>query len=224
MSKTNPQMDLFKGEANTRVKRQIASLMALAERGSTPGERKAAKKAMERLISKYQLDVSTLDEITREHCTFSWTSQLEIHLFAYICAYFLEREDYHIEQRNWKNVGGELYHARVLSIQLDQLERVTIECAYEYFRRHMKQEYRKLVTPQLNRCRKQKTRKAKKAQLDPVFFEQYIIASNLVRLDNLKKTDFDAMSKAELQQLVSMLGIEGGEFNRQVGNGLYLEA
>jgi hypothetical protein len=32
------------------------------------------------------------------------------------------------------------------------------------------------------------------------------------------------MTDAELQRRVSLLGIEGGEFSRQVSNGLYLEA
>lgn len=222
--KKNPQLDLFRLEANDRVKRQIANLLTLAERGATEGERKAARKAMERLISKYDLDVSKLDEITREEYTFSWTSYLEADLFTYICMYFLERDDFMVEVRNYRKTNSGYEEARVLAVTLDRLEYITIECAYEYFRRHMKKEYKRLVTPQVKRCRKAKTRKAKKAKLEPVFFERYIIASKLIKQDEIKKRDLTKLSNAELERLVSMVGIEGGEFNQQVGNGLYLEA
>lgn len=222
--KERPQLDLFKSETNDRIRKRFAALIRLAERGATEGEKAAARKAMERLQMKYDFDSLNLDELLRsEHC-FTWTSNLEVRLFVSICRYFLDREDFMVEKRNWRKEDGKYYEAREMAVKLDQFEFITIECAYEYFRQHMNAEWKRLIIPELNRCRKAKTRKAKKERLEPVFFEQYIIRSKLIDDKHIKELNPQDLSREEIETRKAITGMRGGEFKRQVGNGLYLEA
>ncbi|WP_020403764.1 hypothetical protein [Gracilimonas tropica] len=222
--KERPQLDLFKTKATDQIQKRFASLIRLAERGATEGEKAAARKAMERLQMKYDFDSLNLDELLRSEYCFTWTSNIEIKLFIVLCKYFLNREDFIVEKRNWREENGELYEARELAIKLDQMEYITIECAYEYFRRHMNSEWKRLIIPKLNRCRKARTRKAKKETLEPLFFEQYIIRSQLVNPEHLTELDPEEMSQQEIENRAAMTGMQGGAFNRQVGTGLYLNS
>ncbi|HRO70900.1 MAG TPA: hypothetical protein PK951_10985, partial [Chitinophagaceae bacterium] len=99
---------------------------------------------------------------------------------------------------------------------------ITIECAFEYFRRHMKSQWRKVVEPELKRCRTTRTRNKKRNELNPIFFSNYIIASKLYKDGDVHEIDLTTVSKSEIQKRRLLAGVEGGEYSRQVTNGLLL--
>lgn len=208
--------------AGDSIKRRFAYLYHLAERGATEGEKKAARKAMERLIVKYDIDNMNLDELHLQEYAFKYSSQLEHRLLVRLCIVIIEIDPHeHGVLRTWKEVDGNWIACREIILKLSDLDYITLECAYEYFRRHMNKEWKRTALPILKRCRKAKTRNKKREQLQVEFFQQYCIVSKLYKDGELKKREI--ASAAELKRALLFNGIEGGEFKQQVGNGLYLE-
>ncbi len=197
---------------NNELKIRLAKLRELAERGATEGEKNAARKGMERLIKKFNLDEQLFLNTGKIDYTFGYTTNMEIWLLIQISEILVKV--------SWDD-KIQSPREKLIYMKLNYLDYITIECAYEYFRRHMKKEWNRLAMPELKKCRKASTRNKKRAALQEVFFNRYIIASNLYKKDQLTKSAYK--SQSEYEQAMLFKSVEGGKYNQQVNNGLYLD-
>ena len=196
-------------------KDKIQKVYELVKRGVS-GEKDAAKAALDRLMKKYNLSDHEIDRITFKEYRFKYAQQIELMLFARLFEYFFPIR----QMKATRHVWG----VREISIELEYLDWVTMECAYEYFRKHMRGEYRRLVTPKLKRYRKPANKKAAREKLDKIFFSNYVIASNLYRdKSELTSRDLSKMSAKERRHREALLGVRGGKYKEQVTTGLYLK-
>jgi hypothetical protein len=193
------------------LKDKLQKIYELIQRGATEGEKEAAKKALDRIVKKYNLDESQLSSVFFKQYTFRYSSNIEQALFIYIVNYLHP----HAFKSLFRYFGEKRIYASLI-----YTEYINIDCAYEYFRRHMKANYKKVVTPMLKKIRKNRAKK--KAELDNLFIEQYLLKSNLVPKDDIGTLDASEMSEAEIKRRMKMLEIEGGNYNKQVENNLLL--
>jgi len=195
------------------IKSKIEKIYALVNHG-VAGEKEAAKKALDRLMKKYNIDEEYVKTIHIKLYYFTYAHDLDKLLFQRLITHLLKKDlDLYISTLGRRAVGA----------KLDYMDWVTLECAYEYFKKHMKTEYKRLVTPQLNRCRSAKTKKFRKQQLDPIFFSNYVIASKLYEDNELTKVDNSTISADERKRRNSLRSVQGGSYNPQVSSGLFLE-
>jgi hypothetical protein len=93
---------------------------------------------------------------------------------------------------------------------------ITVEASYEYFRRHMEVQWRKVRNPKLRR-------KKSKAMLENMFMERYLVKSNLVNPKNLVPRDPNQkVTRKEVETYLAVREVEGGKYNKQVVGGLML--
>ena len=197
------------------VKNKIAKVYELVNRGEA-GEKEAAKKALDKLMKKYDLSDDDINSLKLSQYRFKYSNTLEMWLLSHIISYFLDDK----EVSGFRRTLG----VREVVLSLEYLDYVIVSSAYEYFRRHMMDQYKKKVLPQVKRCRSIKTRNARRAELQRVFFSQYVIVSRLYRPDQIKTVPSSSLSEKERKQRASLEGVEGGQYNTQVTTGLYLEA
>lgn len=219
--KERPQLDLFREPADKKIKQRFENLRALAERGATRGERKAALKGMERLIAKYDLETEHIHDALKVQYSFKYASDLDWRLFCRLYSFFLHTDE-EIYVRYHKFEDEEWVECREIVVELSRVDYITMDCAFGYFRPHMNKQWRKIALPEINRHRKAKHKKKKRKLLQEKFFVRYCIASGLYREDELQNKEIS--SRAELEAILMFRNVEGGEFNQQVGTGLYLEA
>jgi hypothetical protein len=112
---------------------------------------------------------------------------------------------------------------REIVVRLEYGDWALLDCAYEYYRRHMKAQFKKLCSPQINRCRKAKAKDRRRKELQQLFFSQYVIASKLYKENELVRLDTEAMTRKECADRLILQGIEGGDYKTQLNKGLYLE-
>lgn len=196
------------------VKDKIAKIYALVNHGDA-GEKEAAKKALDRFMKKYNIDEEYVKNIHVKYYKFKYSLELDKSLMTRLIKHILRKEI-----QGYIQTDGE----RVMMFKLEYMDWVTLECAYEYFKKHMRSEYKRLVSPQLKRCRTAKTKRERKKVLDPIFFSNYVIASKLYDEHELSKVDTSKMSEKEMNNRASMSGVQGGDYKQQVSTGLYLEA
>lgn len=196
------------------IKEKLSKVYELVKRGES-GEKDAAKLALERILKKYKLDVSALDSLHLKKYHFKYSSNLELWLLSRIIKHLLNQDT----SKAYRDTWGK----REVVIELEYLDYVLLSSAYEYFRRHMKSEYNKLVLPQVKRCRTTRTRNARRAKLQEVFFTKYIIASGLYKKEEITKIDTSKMGEKELRDRMQLEGVKGGDYKTQVTTGLYLE-
>lgn len=201
------------------LREKLAKVYELVNNGATEGERIAAKKALDRMIDKYNINQSELDSLNLKKYIFKYSTKLEYKLLAVIMNMFIADG---ISTSRRMNFDGEKSVKQIVS-NLTYMDWITVESAYEYFRRHMKSEWQRLCMPEINRCRKAKTKKERREALEPVFFGQYIIASKLCKPSEIISVPNSELSKQELQNMAKVRGIEGGNYKRQLTSGLLLE-
>jgi hypothetical protein len=207
---------------NERLKETLANLHDLATCGATDGEKKAARKAMDRIINKYGLGDIDINDLRKKTYRFKYTTKLEMWLLPRLRMVLLNWDGDVLYKTNHAVREGSYVAVREIKMELDEFDYITMECAYEYFRRHMKKQWKQLALPILKRCRKTTTRNKKREQLQVEFFNQYCIASKLFTQGELKKKNIT--SKAEMERVRAFRGVEGGEYKKQVSNGFYLES
>lgn len=195
-------------------KEKLKKVYELVKRGSTEGERAAAEKALEKLLAKFNLKGVDLDSLDKEWYKLTYISELELSLLERLIRTMLNE---------WPSDLGRI-GGKTLGIKLTYLDYITISSAYEYFRRHMKQQWIKFAAPHVARCRTAKTRNARRKELQGVFFSKYAIASNFYKPEELTTIDLNDLSKKERADRQRMQSVEGGTYNTQVTNGLYLES
>jgi hypothetical protein len=194
------------------VKDKLAKVYALVNSGGTEGEKQAAKLALDRLMKKYNLDESILNSLDLKTYIFKYATTLEYWLIKRIMFMMVPHA-----------IKASARGAKRIESNLKYIDWVTIECAYEYFRRHMKKEWQRVVSPELNKTRKAKTRKKRRDKLDQLFFSDYVILSGLTKPEELETVDVSSMSEREREDRFRLAGIKGGSYNRQLSSGLLLE-
>ncbi|GEP52352.1 hypothetical protein FNO01nite_30240 [Flavobacterium noncentrifugens] len=195
----------------TRLK--IAKVYELVNRGEA-GEKEAAKRALDRLMKRYNIDDSEIERIKEKTYSFKYSLEIDKSLFLELYDFFFPGKEF----KPWLSTFG----CREIQMKFEYLDYVLFSCAFEYFKQHMNKEYKKIVLPQLKRCRSAKTRNARRAELQQLFFGRYIIASKLYRPEDLTTIDLSKLTQKELADRAKMRGIEGGEYKTQLSTGLYL--
>lgn len=195
---------------NTEIKDKIAKVLELANRG-IEGEKDAAKNALDRLMKKYNLSDEDLAKIKLTKYFFKYKTNLDMMMFQQLLKYFLGRNF-----RVVRCTSGQ----KSLAVELEYLDWVTIDSAYEYFRRHAADQFSKFCLPHVKRCRTIKTKNAKRAELQEAFFSKYVIASNIYHPEQITQVDHNLMSNKEREasyKKSQILGnVEGGQFHTQV--------
>lgn len=199
------------------LKAKIAKIYELVNRGATEGERAAAKHQLDKIMAKYNLNDSHLNDLTRNRYFLKYKTLLERLLIVTLVKYFMPGVYGLFQYRNWDGQKA----VKELILDMEYIDFVTIECSYEYFRRHMGKEWKRLVAPELANFRKVRTRNARRKVLDDLFFQKYVIASKLIVEDHIKEVAIDDPKELADHKLLD--GIEGGQYNKQVSRGLLLE-
>lgn len=195
---------------NPEIKSRLSKVYELVNHGATEGERQAAKLALDRLMTKYEVDNIDLKTLMYERCAFRYNTEMEIKLLLTIWHVLLEDAEIGREPQRYP-------HRKTVSFLLDPLERITVECAYEYFRRHMLKEWKSVCLPDLKRCRSAKGKKKRREALSSKFFTMYCVKSKLYREGEL--TERRITSDKELKDHQLLEGIEGGTLKKQLVTG-----
>lgn len=197
---------------DNKTREKISKVYELVNRGVN-GEKQAAKKALDRLMKKYNLNQQDVEQIKMQEYRFKYSSQMEMALFVQLKSCFLKDIDTPI----YKDTNG----IREMLITLEYLDYVVISSSYEYFRKHMRQQFNKFCLPKINRCKSSKTRNKRRKELQNIFLNQYIIASKLYKEEHLQKVK-KPLSEKELKDMRDLSSIEGGKYHTQMTTGLYL--
>ena len=201
---------------NEELKQKMAKILELMTRGATEGEKAAAQKAFELFASKHNISKEQLDNLDKTKYIFKYKSVLEQWLFVRLNKILLGQLDTErVRIRHWNNAKS----VKEITALYTYEEWVTIECSYEYFRRHMNAQWRKISKPLLAKKRKAKTKNAYRLQLQDEFASKYFIASNLVKPEELVQVDMSTLSEAEINAKMAMKDVEGGNYNKQVVGG-----
>jgi hypothetical protein len=196
------------------IRNKLAKVYALVKQGATEGEQQAARKALDRIIERYKIDPADLDQVDLKEYRFKYSTKLEFWLFQRLVSFFTPDA---LEGARYSTFG-----VREFILKMNYMDWVTLESSYEYFRRHMKLQWQKVCAKEVKRCRKTKNRNKRKAQLQEEFLQLYLIASRLYNEKELCARDLSKMTNKQLNDLRKMQGIEGGQYNRQMTNGLLL--
>ena len=200
------------------LQQKIAKIYELVKRG-TDGEQAAAKKKLDSILAKYDLDNIDLDSLDKMEYTFKYGNNLELNLLTYLVRFLLDNHEWVFEnayRRTWD---------KSIVMKLSYVDQVNVSCAFEYFRRHMKTQWTKTFLPEVNKCRKAKTKNKRRAELQTAFFNSYMIKSGLIPEQYIERVDLDLqnMSDKEYREWLMRKQIEGGQYNKQMHTGLLLE-
>ena len=206
---------------NNELKEKLLKLQGLVDNGATEGEKSAAKKAVDRIIARYNIDASELECLAINRYVFKYSTELEVLLLGSIMRCFSDGTKLQGLRMTWDRETRKA--VKQVVIHMSYINWVTIECAYEYFRKHMKQEWLRVCRPEIDRCRKSKTKKQKRQQLEDLFFQKYIIASKLYHEGEVKELDASTMSATEIENRLKLSSVKGGAYKSQLGRGLLLE-
>lgn len=195
---------------NSKLLLKIEKIKALIKQG-VGGESVAAREALNRLIEKHNLNPAVVED---QEYRFKYSTVLEERLLVQlsICLF-----------------GGKIsfmrdtWHKRELVAVMEYTDYVSLDCAYEYFRRHMKQEWNKHCLPLIRRKRTTRTKNLLREQLQEAFFSKYIIESKLYLENQLTRIDHSKLSKNEMEARMTVSGVKGGKYNKQINHGLFLE-
>ncbi len=194
------------------IKDKLAKVYELVNRGATEGERAAAKNALDKLMKKYNLSNEVLSSINLNKYQFTYTSNIEFKILVQIFKMHTTYEYSRITKG-----------FKCLYNHLSYIEYVTVNCMYEYYRRHSKVQWNKFCKPELAKCRKAKTKTIRRKELQEVFINNYIIASKLYQEQQLIEVDNSKTSKKKLVDGYHLRNVEGGVYNQQLVTNLLLE-
>lgn len=202
---------------DNEIKDKLAKVKELVNRGATEGERAAAKKALEKLLKKYNLREDALNEIHLREYIFTYKNNLEVDLLGLLVQYFKYNNLFVDAYRtNQKVKNDKVVACKNIVIKCTYLQYVVLESSYEYFRRHMNKQYKLHCLPLINKCRKDKTKRKRRKELSDIFFSKYVIASNLVEKKYILTIDTSDLSKKEYNDNLMMSKVEGGNYKTQM--------
>jgi len=199
------------------LKDKISKVYELVNNGGTDGEKAAAKLALNRIMKKYNIDESELANIGYSQYFFSYKTVLDIALFNRLITVFTNLSTDHVGSTNWHNGKP----CKKIFIIMYYVDWIAIECSYEYFRRHMANQWKITCADVLNRCKKAKTKAAKRQELLKPFLTEYFIKSNLFKDGELVKKAVTSQKKANARMMMN--NVEGGKYNKQVVTNLAIE-
>ncbi|WP_372473335.1 hypothetical protein AB4865_10950 [Capnocytophaga sp. ARDL2] len=194
------------------VRQKIAKVYELVKRGVN-GEKQSAERALERLIKKYNLSAQEIEKMHLKMYKFKYTSDLDKMLLCQLLTYFFEGK-----YKKYTLYTGDV---REIGIEMEYLDYVQIECAYEYFKRHMNQQWREFALPLVKKKRTTKTKNKRRKELQDIFFSKYILSSKIYLVRQVG--DGSNYTQKELEDLYALRGVEGGTYHQQVTTGLYLK-
>jgi hypothetical protein len=190
-----------------KIRERIIKIQQLANRGFD-GEKDAADIALKKLLKKYNISPSQVEEITKKQYFFKYATELDIKLFLQLLTYFFKDQNFEI----YKHTAGK----REISLRLQYLDYITISCSYEYFKRHMSHEWKKFSSNEIKRKRKIKTKNKLRADLQKVFYDQYIIRSGIFHPEQVYQLDVSEFSPAHHAYYDKIDKIKGGTYHKQV--------
>lgn len=205
---------------------KLLKIQELIDRG-VGGEVDAAKNAFARLIKSHNLSEDDLNSINLTIREFKYSNSLERKLLFQIVKMVIASEVVYYKYDNLKQLG----------IKLNHLDFISVETCYEYFRRHMKAQYKIHVT-EVRKSRELELKKEYGADiantrefrsdirkftkdLQTLFFSKYIIESKFYEESQI--THEKVKYNANALDYMSSANVEGGNYHTQVTTGLYLE-
>jgi len=203
------------------LKEKILKIYEIVNNGGTDGEKQAAKYLLDKILLKYNLEESVLKDLALTEYSFTYATTLEQYLLLRIVGSLTIVDPMQARKRTLLcGANYSLIRVKHICIKMTYLDWVTVDSAYEYFRRHMKAQYKIACAPIVARCRTIKTKNAKRKELENPFFIKYCIVSNLVKDGELTKRKITDRKELAAQRLVD--NIEGGSYNRQLLSNLLL--
>lgn len=195
------------------LKEKLAKLYEMVQRGATDNEKDVARKLLDKLLAKHNLEDIDPSMLDKERHYFTYTSSTEVQLFLRLVAFLLELD--------YQTVCSSIRSRRRLIALVSYSDYITLEASYEYFRRHMKAQWERFCAPELAKCRKAKTRNAKRKQLQAAFEAEYFLKSGLYKASEIRTVK---LSGAALVNRNKVAGVEGGQYRTQVNSGHLLNA
>lgn len=192
------------------IKEKIAKIYELVNRGTTEGERAAAKHQLDKLMNKYNLSDEALTSIHLTKYQFKYTSMIEFKIMIQI----FRMHTIYVQSNITQGI-------KCLYNRLTYIDYVTANCMYEYFRRHSKAQWIKFSKAELARCRKAKTKSKRRAELQEYFIGNYLYKSKLYTEGQLE--EIEVKSQKEIKALKALSSVEGGVYNQQLHSNLLLE-
>ncbi|WP_312083589.1 hypothetical protein [Epilithonimonas hominis] len=190
-----------------KIRDRIEKIQALVTRG-VDGEQVAAKTQLDKLLKKYNINPAEVDEITKKQYFFKYATELDKQLFLQLMHFFFK--DHQVE------LYLHTYGKKEISAKLEYLDYITISCSYEYFKRHMSQEWKKFSADSLKRKRTTKTKNALRADLQGIFYSKYIEASKIYHPEQMKKKLPEEMTATELEYYHRLQQVQGGQYHSQL--------
>lgn len=201
---------------NLELKNKLSKIYELVKRGGTEGEKIAAKKALDKLLEKHNLQGIDLDSLDKSIYNFKYKTQLDEWLLFRIVAMFAE------DAGNLQ-ATKHTYLKKEITLNLTYLDFIAVHASYEYFKRHMASQWKKVCALEVKRKRTSKSKNICRQQLQEPFFSRYVIKSGLYKEHEIENVDLSSLSKKQLDARHKMLEVEGGKYNKQVTNGILLE-
>lgn len=190
-----------------KIRKRIAKINELANRG-VDGEKDAAKTQLEKLLKKYNINPQEVDEITKKEYFFKYANNLDKDLFFQLLYYFFKESHFQVYLHTFRK--------REISVKLDYLDYITISCAYEYFKRHMRREWEKFSAESIRRKRKTKTKNELRRNLQSIFYGQYILRSGIYHANQIKERSGSEITDTEWEHFNKLQEIQGGQYRTQV--------
>lgn len=190
-----------------KIRERIAKVQALVN-GGIDGEKQAAKVQLDKLLKKYNINPAQVDEITKKQYHFKYAKELDKYLFCQLLNYFFKGVEFHI----YLHTGNK----KELSVRLEYLDYITISCAYEYFKRHMNQEWKKFSAESLKRKRTNRTKNKLRVDLQNIFYSKYIIKSGIYHPEQVVERADNEMTEVEMDYFWKAQQIQGGQYHTQV--------
>ena len=199
-----------------KLKQRLAKVYELVKRG-TEGEKDAARKALDKMLAKYNLEGIDLNGIAKSKYKFKYSAEMDVMLIERLVKSLLTDKDCLTD--GYRFIGG----VKEIVLQLTYLDYITLTASYEYFRRHMKAQWKVFCIPNLKRCRTAASRNKRREELRAKFFSIYCQQSNLYQPHELRPLIWKDLTAQQKKDYIKLQEVEGGKYNRQVTNGLLLE-
>lgn len=200
---------------NEQLKDKISKIYELVKRGSTEGEKVAAEIALNKLLKKHDLTDEFIKTMHLKEYEFKYATNLDLQLFIQLHKFFFKEKEF--------NASKSTLGRKSIFISLKYIDWVLLSSSYEYFKPHMNSEFRKFCLPLIKICKTTKTKNARRAKLQNVFFGQYVMKSKIYHKEQIGTIDLSKLSEKELADRERLSKIEGGSYITQVTTGLYLE-
>lgn len=200
---------------DNHIKDKISKIYELVKRGGTEGEKSAAESALNKLLKKHNLTDGFIKTMCLKEYEFKYATNLDLKLFMQLHKYFFKGKHF--------NAYKSTLRRKSIFISFEYLDWVLFSSAYEYFKKHMNSEFKKVCVPLIIKCRSAKTKNDRRAKLQNLFFSQYVINSKIYHPTQIEKIDILKLGEKERADREKILNIEGGSYATQVTTGLYLE-